>query len=259
MAIYVDDVYRPASGGLSFQLFDLERIEVLRGPQGTLFGRNTTGGLVHFISKRPTDQLDGYIDVAFGEYNQIKAEGAIGGPLTDSLSGRLSAAMDKYDGFTENRFPGGQDYNEGDSRAIRGQLQFEPGEAARILVSGNYAKNDAAVGAWQHQATTLGGPNGDTSVPLGPDEQSDTVNCDPSTPGGDFRPRTRHRLLRLPRHRRRSVGRRLRSQGQGRDGGRRRDHQRRVADGRRDLHVDHGVSEGSSVSRRRTRKRARRR
>ena len=57
VAVYVDDVYRPASGGLSFQLFDLQRVEVLRGPQGTLFGRNTTGGLVHFISKRPTDEL----------------------------------------------------------------------------------------------------------------------------------------------------------------------------------------------------------
>ena len=63
VAVYVDDVYRPASGGLSFQLFDLQRVEVLRGPQGTLFGRNTTGGLVHFISKRPTDELDGYIDL----------------------------------------------------------------------------------------------------------------------------------------------------------------------------------------------------
>jgi iron complex outermembrane receptor protein len=188
VAVYVDDVYRPASGGLSFQLFDLERIEVLRGPQGTLFGRNTTGGLLHFISKRPTDELDGYVDLTLGEYNQVKAEGAIGGPLTDTLSGRISAAMDKYDGFTENRFPGGQDYNEGDSQAFRGQLLFEPSDNGSILFQANYSQNDAAVGAWQHQATTLGGPNGDQSVPLGPNEQSDTVNCDPSTPGGDFRP-----------------------------------------------------------------------
>jgi iron complex outermembrane receptor protein len=177
VAVYVDDVYRPASGGLSFQLFDLERVEVLRGPQGTLFGRNTTGGLLHFVSKRPTDTLDGYIDVSIAEYNEIKAEGAIGGPIAGSLTGRLSAAMDNYDGFTENRFPGGQDYNAGHSKAVRGQLQFEPSDTSRILVSANFSDNDAAVGAWQHQATTFGGPNGDESVPLGANEQTNAVDC----------------------------------------------------------------------------------
>jgi iron complex outermembrane receptor protein len=177
VAVYVDEVYRPASGGLSFQLFDLERIEVLRGPQGTLFGRNTTGGLVHYISKRPTDSLDGYIDVSYGEYNNIKAEGAIGGPIAGDWTGRLSAAMDKYDGYTENRFVGAPDYNEGNSWAGRAQLQWQPSDNTKILFSGNYSNNDAAVGAWQHQVTTLSGPNGDESVPLGPNEQTDTVDC----------------------------------------------------------------------------------
>ncbi len=54
VAVYVDDVYHPASGGLSFQLFDMDRVEVLRGPQGTLFGRNTTGGLIHYVSRKPS-------------------------------------------------------------------------------------------------------------------------------------------------------------------------------------------------------------
>ncbi len=188
VAVYVDDVYRPASGGLSFQMFDLERVEVLKGPQGTLFGRNTTGGLVHFISKKPTDKLDGYIDVGYGEYNEIKAEGAVGGPLGDAWSARVSAAMDKYDGFTENRVPGAPDYNEGDSQAVRAQLQYKSASGNTYLLTGNYSNNDATVGAWQHQSTTLGGATGDVSVPLGPNEQSNTVNCDPSTPGGDPRP-----------------------------------------------------------------------
>src|SRR5262245_11502438 len=153
VAVYVDDVYRPASGGLSFQLFDLERVEVLRGPQGTLFGRNSTGGVVHFISKRPSDELDGYVDLQYGSYNQIKAEGAIGGPLGDTFSARLSAAMDQYDGWTENRFAGVPDYNEGDSRAARLQLQWEPSDALTFLLSGNYSDAGATVGAWQHQST----------------------------------------------------------------------------------------------------------
>ena len=184
VAVYVDDVYRPASGGLSFQLFDLQRVEVLRGPQGTLFGRNTTGGLVHFISKRPTDELDGYVDLTYGSYNQIKAEAAFGGPIGDTVSGRLSAAMNKSDGWTENRCcdpSAGEpdfnapDYNEGDSVAVRGQLQWEPSDAARILLSGNYSDNDATVGAWQHQATTRDA-NGE-SVPLGLNETTGAIDC----------------------------------------------------------------------------------
>jgi iron complex outermembrane recepter protein len=186
VAVYVDEVYRPASGGLSFQLFDLQRVEVLRGPQGTLFGRNTTGGLVHFISKRPTDELDGYIDLQYGDFNQIKAEAAIGGPLGDTFSARLSGAMNKYDGWTENRFAGAHDYNEGDSRAARLQLQWEPSDALSFLLSGNYSDNDATVGAWQNQVTTFDA-NGE-SVPLGPDEQTDAVDCDPGTPGIQVRP-----------------------------------------------------------------------
>src|SRR5688572_3953814 len=195
VAVYVDDVYRPASGGLSFQLFDLQRVEVLRGPQGTLFGRNTTGGLVHFISERPTDELDGFVDLTYGSYNQIKAEAAFGGPIGDTVSGRLSAAMNKHDGYTENRCCdplagepdfNAPDYNEGDSVAVRGQLQWEPSDAARILLSGNYSDNDATVGAWQHQATTRDA-NGE-SVPLGPNEETDAVDCDPVTPGIQGRP-----------------------------------------------------------------------
>ena len=78
MAVYMDDVYKPAMGGLHFQLFDMERVEVLRGPQGTLFGRNTTGGVVHYISKRPTSELEGYIDAFYGDNSQLRLEGALG-------------------------------------------------------------------------------------------------------------------------------------------------------------------------------------
>jgi hypothetical protein len=72
--------------------------------------------------------------------------------------------------------------------ALRGQLEFKSAGGSTYLLSGNYSNNDATVGAWQHQSTTLGGATGDVSLPLGPNEQSDTVNCDPSTPGGDPRP-----------------------------------------------------------------------
>ncbi len=177
VAVYVDDVYHPASGGLSFQLFDMDRVEVLRGPQGTLFGRNTTGGLIHYVSKKPQDTFDAYIDVTGAEYSQIKVEGAIGGPISSALDGRLSIATNRHDGYTENRFPGAPDYNGAKSRAARGQLLFKPAQTLDVLLSGYYSKNDASVGAWQNQATTLAGPNGDISVPLGVNETTMSVDC----------------------------------------------------------------------------------
>ncbi len=173
VAVYVDDVYRPAMGGLSFQMFDMERVEVLRGPQGTLFGRNTTGGLIHFISKRPTDELDGYVNLTGGSNSQIKFEGAIGGPIGASVAGRISAAVNQHDGYTENRGTG-PDYNETDAQAARGQLLFTPSDSLDVLVNAYYSDNDAAVGAWQHEATDI--VNGQ-SVGLGPNEQGLGVDC----------------------------------------------------------------------------------
>lgn len=186
VAVYVDDVYRPAMGGLSFQLFDMERVEVLRGPQGTLFGRNTTGGLVHYVSKRPGDELDGYFNATFGDFSQVKLEGAIGGPFSDTLSGRLSLATNQNDGWTKNR--AGPDYNETDAKAARGQLLFTPSESVDLLLAGWWSDNDANVGAWQHQATRFNADG--ESVPLGPNEQDMSVDCnaDGMLDAGDLRP-----------------------------------------------------------------------
>ena len=167
VAVYVDDVYRGAMGGLSFQLFDIARVEVLRGPQGTLYGRNTTGGLVSFVSVRPSQELEGYAQVTGGENSEFGFEGAIGGPITDSLLGRLSVSTRQYDPYVENRI--GQDYNELDSNAARGQLQWLVNDKLDVLLSGNYAKNDANVGAWQHQSTKFGA-DGVTPTALPRDE-----------------------------------------------------------------------------------------
>jgi iron complex outermembrane recepter protein len=169
VAVYVDDVYKPAMGGLSLQLFDVERIEVLRGPQGALFGRNSTGGVIHYVTKRPGEEFDAYADVAYGDYDQVTAEGAVGGQLKDGVMGRLSLAYNNHDGYTDNRTPGVQDYNETDAIAGRVQLLVELSDTAEVLLSGNYSNNEAAVGAWQHQSTKVI-DGGNTSVALAPDE-----------------------------------------------------------------------------------------
>ena len=169
VAVYVDDVYKPAMGGLALQLFDIQRIEVLRGPQGALFGRNSTGGVIHYVTKRPSDVFDAYADASYGDYDQIKAEGAVGGPLADGVMGRLSLGYNHHDGWTKNRTPGVQDFNGADSIAGRAQLLFEPSDDLSVLLSGNYSRNSAAVGAWQHESTKPA-PDGNTSLPLPADE-----------------------------------------------------------------------------------------
>ena len=167
VAVYVDDVYKPAMGGLALQLFDVQRIEVLRGPQGALFGRNSTGGVIHFVTKRPSRELDAYADVAYGRFSEVRAEAAVGGPLSDSLMGRVSVAFDNHDGWTKNRTPGVQDYNGADALAGRAQLLIEPSDELSVLLAGNYSRNEAAVGAGQHQSAR---PSDDfnTGLPLGP-------------------------------------------------------------------------------------------
>jgi len=152
IAVYRDEVYQSAMPGLTFQLFDLERVEVLRGPQGTLYGRNATGGLVHFISKKPTDDLEGFASLTLAENNQIKTEAAISGGLTDTIQARLSVATNNHDGYVENRI--GPDANEADNQAARLQLNFDLSDNLTALVNVHAAKSDTIAPKYQHQVTT---------------------------------------------------------------------------------------------------------
>jgi iron complex outermembrane receptor protein len=155
-AVYVDEFYKANLSGLDFQLFDLERAEVLRGPQGTLFGRNATGGLVHYITAKPSQDADGYADVTVGEYGKLIAEGAIGGGLSDTVAGRLSLIYSKQDGYNENDFPGRKPGNALDMWGVRGQLAFDPNDDLSILASfqAGHNKNDGG-SQYHHLATAF--------------------------------------------------------------------------------------------------------
>jgi len=102
IALYVDDVYFASPSSASSQLFDVSRVEVLRGPQGTLFGRNATGGLVQIISNKPTQDFDAETSLQYGSYNQVIAQGAVGGPITDRLRVRAAFMYDRDDGWQYN-------------------------------------------------------------------------------------------------------------------------------------------------------------
>ena len=140
IAMYVDESYVSAMGAGHTQLYDLQRVEVLRGPQGTLFGRNATGGLLHYISAKPTEDPEGYLEFTYGSYDQKKFEGAISGPLTDNLLARVSFAGNFHDGVAENRI--GPDVRGSEHYALRGQLEFRPSEEVTLNLKAHYANDD---------------------------------------------------------------------------------------------------------------------
>jgi iron complex outermembrane receptor protein len=184
VAVYADDAYIASTGALAGSLYDMQRVEVLRGPQGTLFGRNATGGLIQYISNQPTDKLDGYIDISGGNFDHIDTEGAIGGPLTDTLSARAAFATNYHEGYITNSL-GGRINNQ---KQFAGRLQFtwklaENGEIRLKLhgvnnddeVAGNYSWAASRPDATGRGVFTPGGSDdfGYTNPSTNPFQQSE--------------------------------------------------------------------------------------
>jgi iron complex outermembrane recepter protein len=152
-AVYLDDVYVSQMAGFTFALFDIDRVEVLRGPQGTLFGRNATGGLANYITRKPTDDDGGYTDVTFGQRNLLQVQGALNGALTSTVDGRLSFETNQYDPLFKNLYGGAQEQENGNDRAIRGQLLFKLPSDGELLLSAREGKTDVRAGSYDERAT----------------------------------------------------------------------------------------------------------
>jgi iron complex outermembrane receptor protein len=135
-------IARPAAQLSGF--YDLERVEVLRGPQGTLYGRSATAGAINLITKRPTEEIDGYVRASYGNYNAVSLEGAVGGAMgSDKLMIRLAGKYDRRDGYGVNEFTG-QDIDNRDAYAFRGSILAKPAEDLEVLISGEYfTENDS--------------------------------------------------------------------------------------------------------------------
>ena len=125
VGIYVDEVFLSSPAMLDLFVMDLERIEVLKGPQGTLYGRNSSGGAINIHSAKPTQDLSGFAELSVGDFETTKFEGAIGGGLSDSVAGRVSLLYDRQgESFYVNSLTG-EDLGESETFGIRGQLSFE--------------------------------------------------------------------------------------------------------------------------------------
>ncbi|SEH13901.1 iron complex outermembrane recepter protein [Sphingopyxis sp. YR583] len=135
VATYYDEVYKGNFAFLGVAMYDLERVEVLRGPQGTLYGKNTTGGAVNLISRTPElGGTEGYLNLGYGNYDRYEANGALNVPLGETLAARVAFTFARADGWFKNQLPGEPDLASVREYGIRGSLLFEPSDSARFVL-----------------------------------------------------------------------------------------------------------------------------
>lgn len=180
VAFYIDDVYVTSAQGQTMSFFDVGRVEILKGPQGTLFGRNATGGLVHTIVERPDPSaVGGYVDASYGRFNEVNAQGGINLPLGTNAAVRVSGLYSRIDDFWKNRYPdgapgsnpilsfdgpggntvgavvtpNGEDLGGSETYGVRGQVLFEPDAALTIRLTGSYSKSKMSSAPYTQEAT----------------------------------------------------------------------------------------------------------
>jgi iron complex outermembrane receptor protein len=155
VGVYVDEVFQPTPDMLNFAVHDIARVEVLRGPQGTLYGRNSTGGAINFITARPTEEFEGFARAGYGSYDTFTAAGALSGPLSETLRGRLSVSAinaSSSDGYAHNRFTDNE-LGKIESLAVRGQVEWLPSEDFSLRLTYNYGDSESELPLLQHVGT----------------------------------------------------------------------------------------------------------
>jgi iron complex outermembrane receptor protein len=206
-AVYLDEGYIPIAQAQTFALFDIERVEILKGPQGTLFGRNATGGAVQYLSRKPTlGESDNYLDVTMGEFDSdadassFNLQGAFGFKITETAAVRFALLHDDVDGYLNNLYPldafgagtfggpngnspgpgAGVDLGGGDTTALRASLLFEPSERLTVNVSLNTAESDMPTGPYQSKATIAVYDGTGPTVAAFPGELINVIDIDPN-------------------------------------------------------------------------------
>ena len=145
VAVFIDGVYRSRAGAALTDLGDVERIEMLRGPQGTLFGRNSSAGLINIVTEAPSFKLGATGELTYGNYEYWHLSGRVTGPISDTLAASLEGIYSKRDGFLTEVDTTGKPIGDTNNRnrwLLRGQLLFEPSKDLSVRVIADYSKHD---------------------------------------------------------------------------------------------------------------------
>uniref|UniRef100_UPI003B3B8473 TonB-dependent receptor n=1 Tax=Sphingomonas sp. TaxID=28214 RepID=UPI003B3B8473 len=141
VGIYIDEVYYNRIASATLDFVDVDRVEVLRGPQGTLYGKNTTAGAINVTTREPSFELEGRAEVSVGNYDFKQAKASVSGPLSETLAGRISVSATDRKGTIHNVVTG-QNLNAQDNLGLRGTLLWKPTETLRVFLSGDYNVQD---------------------------------------------------------------------------------------------------------------------
>ncbi len=157
--VYADEIYQSSPASQMLQVYDMERVEVLKGPQGTLYGRNASGGAVNFISKKPTDDFSADMHLELSEYDTVNLSGGVGGPLAQNLDGRISLSIMQGGGYVHNDVTGKAE-NDNNIWGTRLQLKWKP--IAPLTMSFNIHGSimNQNNGPYQHVSTFVPGTQG---------------------------------------------------------------------------------------------------
>ncbi|MCR8922087.1 TonB-dependent receptor [Dasania sp. GY-MA-18] len=143
VGVYTDEVFASSPVYLSGQLFDIERVEVLKGPQGTLYGKNTTGGAINFISNKPSDEFEASIEAGYGSHETVDLTGIVSGPITDGIRGRIATNYVKAGEGWQEDVATGKEYGKIDKLALRGQLAFDISDNGDALLRAYYSEDNS--------------------------------------------------------------------------------------------------------------------
>jgi iron complex outermembrane recepter protein len=138
IGFFLDGVYLSRATGTLIDIFDLERVEVLKGPQSLRFGKNVVGGLIHYITRKPSFDTEARIEAGYGRYNEVNGGASVSGAISDTVAGRITISTRNHDGYAVNTLGG--DEEDVSVQALRGALLFRPSDNLDLTISGDYTR-----------------------------------------------------------------------------------------------------------------------